>query len=204
MVCFHLLPGYSTETSVWGLFFTLSYSLTTLPLGPSCLTGGNHVFQYTLPCFLSPTLQLGDFPLLSHVSLSGGHVSARPESPLPLALSCVFHHKAVWSHPLFLSKWFFISWGMSPFLLSSSQQPALLCLSLGSQQSFPAFPWPWLEPFGPSTGVCLLSHHFPQVLVPRLSPSLSSSLIPPTVNRSWSLTGPGTTCDWAEGGTHTC
>ncbi|KAI1239445.1 hypothetical protein IHE44_0012567 [Lamprotornis superbus] len=58
------------------------------------------------------------------------------------------------------------------------RHPAVLCLSLGSQQSFPAFAWPWLEPLGHSTGVCLLSHRFPQVLVPWLSPPLSGSLIP--------------------------
>lgn len=142
---------------------------------------------------LSPALQLGDFPLISHVSLSGGHVSPSPESSLLLSpVSCLFHHKGVWSCPLFLS-----CLGACP-LLPSSQQPALLCLSLGSQQSFPAFPWLWLEPLGLSPGICLPSHHVPLVLVPCLSLSLSSSLIP-TVNRDSPLAGPGTMCEWAEG-----
>lgn len=147
----------------------------------------------------SPTLQLGDFPLLSHVSLSGGHVSPvlSPESPLLLPpVSCLFHHKA-----LFLSKLFLLSWGMSPLLLPSSQQPALLCLSLEGQQSFPAFPGPGWSPLASVQGSAsspIIFHKCWWKMVPCLSPSLSSSLIP-TVSRDSALAGPGTECEWAEG-----
>lgn len=147
-----------------------------------------------IPCFTAGRLSSPfpqwrtPLPVLSHL-------------PPLLPVSCLFHHKAVWSCPLFLSKWFLLFWGMSSFLLPPSQQPAILCFSLGSQQSFSAFPWPWLEPLGLSTGVCLLSHHFPQVLVPWLSPSLSRLLIP-TVNRDSSLPGQVPYVSGLRGGTH--
>lgn len=100
--------------------------------------------------------------LSSPFLVSGGQVSPSPESPLPFP-PVIY---------LFVTKLFGVA-------LSSSQNdssplgasPLSFSPPLTSQVSFPTLPWPWLEPLGLSTGVCLHFLHFPQVLVPWLSPS---------------------------------
>lgn len=134
--------------------------------------------------------------LLSHVSLSEGRVSPSPESPLLLPLvSCLFHHRAVWSCPLFLSKQFLLSWGMSPLLLPSSLplpgKPAVLpSLTL----ALAGAPWPQcrdlppLPPFSTSSGA---------LCVP-----LSQQLTDPHCKRDSAQAGPGTMLSGLRGGTH--
>lgn len=181
MVRFHLLPGYSTETPVWGLFFTLSYSHHPPTWGQLPHQRRPCLSIYTA-CFLSPTLQLGDFPLLSSSVEDRSLPVLSHLSPSPPVIF-LFHHKAVWSCPLFLSKRF-LTLGASPLSFSPP---------LTSQLSFPTLLWPWLEPLGLSTGVCLHFLHFPQVLVPLAVP------LSQTVNTDSSLAGPGAVCEWAEG-----
>lgn len=156
MVCFHLLHWNPSL----GPFLHSQLISHHPPTWAQLLHQRQPCLLIYTALILSPTLQLGDFPLLSHVSLSEGRVSPSPESPLLLPLvSCLFHHRAVWSCPLFLSKQFLLSWGMSPLFLPSSLplpgKPAVLpSLTL----ALAGAPWPQcrdlppLPPFSTSSG----------------------------------------------------
>lgn len=132
---------------------------------------------FFIPCFAVRRLS-------SPFLVSGGQVSSSPESPLPLPpVIYLFHHKAVWSCPLFLSKRFLTSWGKSAFLLPSSHQPALLP---NLAVALAGAPWPQHRGLPP---------------LPSFSTSAGALAVPlsQTVNRDSSLAGPGAMCEWTEG-----
>lgn len=192
MVCFHLLHWNPSL----GPFLHSQLISHHPPTWAQLLHQRQPCLLIYTALILSPTLQLGDFPLLSHVSLSEGCVSPSPESPLLLPLvSCLFHHRTVWSCPLFLSKQFLLSWGMSPLLLPSSLplpgKPAVLpSLTL----ALAGAPWPQcrdlppLPPFSTSSGA---------LCVP-----LSQQLTDPHCKRDSAQAGPGTMLSGLRGGTH--